>query len=455
MAIPERRSRGILFRFFAVLIAVAGIWASLELTSWAVLRSYVALTGGQRDAGAQAALVQRLGTPITHPLWAGFGRDRLADFQFEAAQLYDPVLGHRPAARSAIDQFRGTDRYGFIHNGDPERVIDFGPDTARIILLGGSSTAGTKASSNEQTIGGHLERQLNNSGDGRRYQVMNAGVAGFYSPLEAIYFMTELVHYRPSVIVVLDGKNDFWHSWSSTRNSADHDGRAIPNRNYKQQEYLAFFAGEKRGRPLATILREPSLLTRVFHYSGELSASILVKIFGEGQPIGVSEQVSMKKDPWGQNSEWLSQQVYGSPSHVPFMLANWRNMAGAASSQGIGAVFLLQPFIPVAGRTLTEVEKQRFNTFLEERPHLDPADYQRLAKAFYAEARQGVAALKKETANQPLVYVEDISAIMNDQPEPMFMDNVHYTDRANAVLADYMAGIIQQMMNAGDGSNAR
>ena len=396
-----------------------------------------------------------LARPLTHPLWAGFGKDRLgAADQSPTADLYDPVLSHRLAPLSAVDRQRGTDRYGFIHNGDPDRIIDFGPTTVRVVLLGGSSMAGSGASSNEQTIGGHLERQLNASGDGRRYQVINAGVGGFYSPLESIYFMTELVHFQPSVVVVLDGFNDFWHSWASTRDSADRNGWAIPNRSDKQQEYLSYFVGEGRRRSLVVVLREPSALTRVFHYSGDLFASVIAKLFGyQPPPVGASLQVPAAKDPWGQNADWLSEQVYGTKSHVPYMLANWRNLAGSASAHGIGAVLLLQPFIPVSGRSLTEVEKQRFNRFLEKRPHLDPEEYRRLANAFYVEARRGIDELKSRTANQSLVHMEDVSAILNEQPEPMFMDNVHYTDRANAILADHIAGIVRQMIDKGAGGN--
>ena len=113
----------ILAGILALLAGVFLVWAVIEFSSWAVLRTYAAFTSDQRDEDAQTTLNERLGTPLTHPLWAGFygsgSPSRLTN-------VYDPFLHHRPAPLSMNDKWLGTDRYGFIHNGDRDRVIDLG-----------------------------------------------------------------------------------------------------------------------------------------------------------------------------------------------------------------------------------------------------------------------------------------------------------------------------------------
>jgi len=308
-AASSKRPRSILFGFVVLCATIVMLWAVLEFTSWAVQRIYIAATGNQRDQMAQAALIKNFGTPLMHPLWAGFG-DPPPDIDLSKPrreQLYDPFITHRFAPMRPVGSQLTTDRYGFIHNGDQNRIIDLSPDTVRVLLLGGSSMAGFGgARSNDQTIGGYLERQLNALGDGRRYQVINAGINGFYTPVESVYFMTELVHYQPSVVVMFDGYNDFWRSWPAAKDSADRDGVAIPNRSGQQQKYVAFFGGLEQRRPLVKALREHSAFTRVFRYSGDLLASVLVQFVGEIPADSDIPAVPAAIDPWPENAAWLS-----------------------------------------------------------------------------------------------------------------------------------------------------
>ena len=51
-----------------------------------------------------------------------------------------------------------TDKYGFIHNGNPDRDL-FQKDYTNIIIIGGSTTEGANStSSNDNTIAAHLEK---------------------------------------------------------------------------------------------------------------------------------------------------------------------------------------------------------------------------------------------------------------------------------------------------------
>jgi hypothetical protein len=53
-----------------------------------------------------------------------------------------------------------------------------------------------------------------------KYEVINAGVGGFYSGQELTYIVTELVDYNPDIIIAFDGFNDAFFTWYADRYSA-------------------------------------------------------------------------------------------------------------------------------------------------------------------------------------------------------------------------------------------
>ena len=89
----------------------------------------------------------------------------------------------------------------------------------RIIALGDSSTLGVGVP-NSETYCAMLESFLNQSKNSlRRYEVINAGVAG-YSSLQGLrYFKSEITHYQPDLITIYFGLNDYLYA----RNQNDCD----------------------------------------------------------------------------------------------------------------------------------------------------------------------------------------------------------------------------------------
>jgi len=82
-----------------------------------------------------------------------------------------------------------------------------GKKKERIIVVGGSCVFGTGVSNDSETFHVMLEN-LNN-----KYEVINAGVVGFLSGQELTYVVTELVDYRPDIIIAFDGWNDLFFTW--------------------------------------------------------------------------------------------------------------------------------------------------------------------------------------------------------------------------------------------------
>jgi len=75
-------------------------------------------------------------------------------------------------------------------------------DKKLAFIIGGSTAFGHGASSNDTTISGYLNKQQD------EYLFVNAGVPSFVSSQEFTRVATELLDYRPDLIIALDGFND-------------------------------------------------------------------------------------------------------------------------------------------------------------------------------------------------------------------------------------------------------
>lgn len=74
----------------------------------------------------------------------------------------------------------------------------------KILFLGGSAAFGQGTRTDQETIQYMLEQSI------KPYRVLNAGVVGFLSGQELTYLVTELVDYRPAIVIAYDGWNDLF-----------------------------------------------------------------------------------------------------------------------------------------------------------------------------------------------------------------------------------------------------
>jgi len=106
-----------------------------------------------------------------------------------------------------------TDKMGFISNGDLLRDLSKkAPGTYRIFILGGSTVAGVGIRLPDHSISAQLEVMLNLSSElGKNkpvFQIINAGVSGWYSAHEVAFAQFEILYYKPDMIINFDGVND-------------------------------------------------------------------------------------------------------------------------------------------------------------------------------------------------------------------------------------------------------
>jgi lysophospholipase L1-like esterase len=139
---------------------------------------------------------------------------------------YAPVPGIQGSAQFNSLQFR--------YNRELETPKP--PGVCRIFLLGGSTAFGAGASSNDTTIGGYLERHLNERSEqyGWRFEVITAASCGWATTNERILIENRLVELEPDLVIQVSGHNDaFWglfgHNTQWFRGFQDHYFLALIN----------------------------------------------------------------------------------------------------------------------------------------------------------------------------------------------------------------------------------
>ena len=90
----------------------------------------------------------------------------------------------------------------------PEIFKEKPNDVYRIFVVGGSTTFGYGATSDETTIPGYLQEFFDKSDLNFRVEVINAGIEAAYSTTEAYYIKNTILEFEPDLIIAYVGVND-------------------------------------------------------------------------------------------------------------------------------------------------------------------------------------------------------------------------------------------------------
>lgn len=209
------------------------VLAALELVSEAALVAYWKVRGGPEAETATEALfflgrgdgppppVAELGPGIRYIGAISSTHFRsarnAAGERWREWEPADPILGWRYAPSAAVVQFIPagpvlaryvTTPQGFISPDwtGPVYAIPKPDGVFRVVVLGGSTVAGVGTENPAETLPAQLERLL--GVEGRRVEVINAGVSGHDAARELLYLVTELVAYGPDLVIAYDGWNE-------------------------------------------------------------------------------------------------------------------------------------------------------------------------------------------------------------------------------------------------------
>jgi lysophospholipase L1-like esterase len=113
----------------------------------------------------------------------------------------NPEIGHehRPNVKTHL---MGADfRVNSMGLRDREFAIPKPAGVTRIMFIGDSLTVGWGVE-DDLTVPKRLEKMLNAKGNGRKYEVINAGVGNYNSIMEATWMMTKGIKFQPDLVIV-------------------------------------------------------------------------------------------------------------------------------------------------------------------------------------------------------------------------------------------------------------
>ncbi len=293
-----------------------------------------------------------------------------------------------------------TDKYGFIHNGNPDRDL-FQKDYTNIIIIGGSTTEGANStSSNDNTIAAHLEKKLRQGS--QKINIINAGKSGYKTFDEFLTIYHLLGKYNFQEIIFLNGFNDFLSLTYSSEEKWNYYQEII---NYRQQ-FSFIFDKKYQLKTIYYANRIRSIIDNKFLNSAKnvRNDNFLENIFQEDFDT---------YEPNKPDKRYVKNYIY-----------NLRLLKTLCLEFEIKCKFYLQPHIG-AKNILHEFEKEiisrlKFKDFYETISNWNSLVSLEINKI-------------SETEN---IKFYDLKDIFKDNPKLIYYDLAHYNDYGNEIIAE-------------------
>lgn len=260
----------------------------------------------------------------------------------------------------------------------PQITKDKPDNTYRIFVVGGSTAFGWGSTSDETTISGYLQQDFDNTHLNSKVQVINAGVGGTFSLVEAEYVKNKLLTYHPNMIIVYDGVNDIVTS-SRALNQIQINESLTDKLVVLYKEYFTFY-------------KTPQILQLVINDIKSRTQSQVTQILDKST---VTEKATMWKD-------------------------NWEVICDLGKKEGFDTIITIQPFLGTGNKTLT---KHEHDYFLKTSNPVILKSYQS-----YVDQLDNIKNHCTSTA--------DLRGAFDGISEPVYWDAVHVGDMGNKIIAE-------------------
>ncbi len=264
-------------------------------------------------------------------------------------------------------------------------------NTYRIILLGGSAAWGLGASSNQTTISSLLEEKLQASGKEIQYEVFNFSEIGYSSSQELILW-NEISLYQPDLVIHYTGYNDLYTGFLALEPGANHP--------YIKSDLLIESS-------LVAVQKLISIELLTFLQKSYLFQSIYYRFPDQNSTSHYSDLNEVAR-------------IFGK---------NMKFSTELAKSQKTELMVVLQPSLFWDNKPRTKSEEKfllQFNTAFPD------------ASAYFIHGHQLLVA---ELTKSDISFI-DGSSFFATQPQPLYIDQVHYVDQGNEVVASFLAAAI-------------
>lgn len=397
---------------------------TLEAMCLGILYLYDALQGESNRAFARNHLLTSLFTPApTGPIpgkhFLGHTKD---DDRWVEFLVPDGLLGWRLGSNISIyyspsDQSNEylylTDENGFIADvDDPPTTLHKPADVYRVIVLGGSTVMGDGSPRPSQNIVAMLQAAAHDqritAPDGKRLEFINAGVDGYNSAQEYLYLVSDLMRYKPDLVIVYDGWNDSF-MWQ--------DDSIVEN--------MSPFRTDSNERGTERIKASYTLSRSILLALGNLRSSLTEGHFRLGimeLPARILESVRDDSDE-DDEEEFESYDTrlvgYYRDIHRAFV---------ALADDRLAVGVFLQPLAGVDGRALSAEDKASwwYPDFEREIVYRAP---------FYDDARRVLAGLKQKSRGERQVCIADVSDSFSGVKETVYADTGHLLPSGNRIVA--------------------
>lgn len=311
---------------------------------------------------------------------------------------YDPYLLWIPRANiSGYDKHSSfkMNNYGFRNSYDIVKEKE--PGVFRIIVLGGSMSWGTGASSNDTVWTAALEDILRKNHSGR-VEVLNACCSGYTSFQELVYLEFKLLQFSPDMVIVLDGYNDLFMS------------ARYPEDKYGDNVSVYYEAKKK-------------------FFNGSLMAQVLGLVANRSHFYALFDRARQKIRY--ERGRSLSGRLYVHGKGIDNYLENTRTISDVLGPRKIKALFLLQPYMGTSKKSRSPEEEAMF------RKNIQSNDVM-VTLIGMLKARHEKFALNNN------MVCRDLTDIYDDLPssEAVWYDHVHLNDRGHRILAEKVSKII-------------
>ena len=353
--------------------------------------------------------------------WADLYAGDLDNIRTSAAWwVGDPLLGHRSARNVVVTEnrwsYRRTNAQGFIITevAAPVYPRTPAPETFRIIVLGGSTVEGNGASGSLHALPAEFLRALDGylpSAEGAtRFEVINAGVAGYSSINELLFYMSELRDFHPDLIISYNGWNDLQIQNRLLKEFGPEHPRLVNEDHVTFTQIIAdhFRWGATAARLVSITASSTMAALRGFTVF-DLPMRAIRKLGVAGEPHPTS-----------------SYPYYFDPESVRRYLDNLVTLNLVAARDGVAHAWFLQP---LAG-TGEHPPARLFD------PNSGYAEQRRL---FYAAVREHMASLRADPPSQSFSCMADVTDVFAGVTGTVYDDSGHLSDEGNRLVAARLA----------------
>lgn len=308
-----------------------------------------------------------------------------------------------------------TEEHGWVRTDAQPKTFK-----RKIVLLGGSTVFGVGASSDKKTIASQLQKLLNQKWP-NQYIVYNAGVRGFFSFQEYMFYLDRVRKIDPDIIISFNGRNDAYLASKErlTNNfSTDYSSNI-------ESAIIYYFPSQKQSEfsDLKKVIRTG--INRILARTniGKIRMLLMQRLTlnshnkSEEKTKAESKLYSIRYNP-------SKDQLESAAKNYIYIM---KILTSAIKFEHKKHIWILQP-ISTIDKILTSTEEKQIanSNYLHE-----IKNYKSATRSFY------------DYVKKNSTVVTDFSKVFSKRTETLYTDDCHYNDEGNQIIASEIAKLLE------------